>query len=531
MTTAFSVRSISLAVATLTTAALLAGCSTAAIYQLSQPIGECNGSPVSLTIGEGQDTPVVDLAGGGSEVDLTFTGNIEDVEIEYRMGVYGENGLATVNPSLMGPSPTPSESPTVFPDPVPTGTNESFLDLFRYNNADGIYFDLTDIFVDSHMDISSDVYRVSDSMVNIFMGSRYEGFDDLGPGSDFAVLNLPGAFLVKCVAGAPNEYVAAVPVFPNHTVFETTPALSVFDDGLRLEFPAEFAGAQAIVLALPRAAGGPLSENPMTDRWLQLFSVTESDSENGVELEGDVGLDGVFIPSSPITDPRFVSGVTYNFSVFFAQSETTVRSGFFDLKVNSSGQGEFTQFEGEFLPLNAASKSLRPRIVDMRDEVVVSTKGLRTVEVGVSQSRRITSVTIGAKPAKSFDVSSGTLIVELPKLRSGIYDLIINYPNGQVKKKDFIKYEASTKLDRLVFTLASGKATWTQSLQSALREHPETVQVDCLAMVPQGIKVGPMKKKARAICSAVAEDNTKTRVVAKKRSASSSAAVVVNFWD
>ena len=541
MAVANTQKHIFLGIGVLTTIAMLTGCVSASIYQLSQPIGECNGSPVSLTVGDNQDTPDVYFDSEGSEIDLTFTGNIDDVAIEYRIGVYGDQGLATINPSLMGPSPTPSESPTTTPEPVPTGTNESFLDLFRYLDEEGIYFDLTETIGESPFDSSSDVsrfvsrssdvYRVSDSVAGILIDSEYLGLDLVESQFIFALMSLPGSFLVKCVATEPATYVAALPMFPNLTVFDENPVLTVNEEGFQLVFPEALdpEGASASILALPRTHEEPLSENPKTDRWLQLFSASET--SNAVEVEGTIGPDGVFEITDGISDAQFVTGETYNFMVFFTTGESRLQIGFFDLQIDDSGQGEFTQFEGDFMPLSSPARTIRPSIIDTRVLVPLSSKGLRTIEVVVTHPEQVTSALVGSTPVKSFRVGTGTLVIELPKLDPGIYDLTLNSGSSQITKPSFIDVAASKKLKRLVVAETTGKSIWKTKLQTSLRRNPDTVQVDCLAIVPEGTKSSPLRKKAKAMCSSVTNDEIKTRVVIKKRDAGSIGSVVLNFWN
>jgi len=57
------------------------------------------------------------------------------------------------------------------------------------------------------------------------------------------------------------------------------------------------------------------------------------------------------------------------------------------------------------------------------------------------------------------------------------------------------------------------------------------VQIDCVARVQNGTKLGPVKKKAAAICGSVENTAVKTRVVVKKAPGVSGSSVAVKLWD
>jgi hypothetical protein len=550
-------RKAKLAIAAATTVALLAGCSAAAIYQLSQPIGECNGSEVSIALGEDQDTPEVNFEDGGDIVDITFTGNLDDVEIEYRIGFYGDNGLENVNPVVMGPSPSPSESsspdpsgsPSPTPDPVPTGTSEAFLDLFRYATEEGPHFDVTNVFAtsaDVSRDVgrSSDVFRFTGSVLEFFAasdGTMFDLFDDVGEEAYLTLLGLPGALLVKCIGT--GEYVAATPVFPNLIVLDEV-EVNFADMGSDFRFPEELNGYSFQMAGIVRTQQIPLSEEPKTDRWLQLLSTDSESEEAGFSIVGDIGDDGTISnvyeswgQEGDYTGPQ--SGVTYSVLVLASRLSDDVfraKSAMFDMNFSSTGQSQYTPFEGEYLSFVAQASAgvtgfLGLDIVDKRSVAVVSSKGLRTLEVEVRNPELITSAKVGEKLVKTVKVSpSGNLVIELPKLPAGVYDLTLYSGTSPITKANFIKIRASNQLDSLVIPGATSKQSWNKQLRSALGKHSDTSHVVCTAMVPEGASVASLDSKAREICSSVRDSEITTRVVVKELPASGVPRVVVNLW-
>ena len=549
-------RKAKLAIAAATTVVLLAGCAAGAIYQLSQPIGECDGSEVSIALGEGQDTPEVNFE-GGDIVDLTFTGNLADVEVEYRIGLYGDNGLETVNPEVMGPTSTESPSPT--PDPVPTGTSEAFLDMFRYVTEEGPHFDLTGIFATSS-DVSRDVarsldtHRVSGSVLEFFASSESEVFDfinNAGSGLDeevyTALISFPGAVLVKCITT--GEYVAALPIFPNLIVLDEI-ALNLTETESVFRFPEELNGHSFQMTGLLRSQQEPLSENPKTDRWLQLLS-SAGDVE-AFDISGVIGVDGsitnVYEYWYSLEDGQYVSQSRPQFGVAYSvllvaldesSTEFVVRSAktaTFDMNFSSSGQSQYTPFSGEYIPLELpptenGNSYFNTEIMDRRNLAVVSSKGLRALELEVTNPTLVTSAKVGAKPAKGVRVSaSGNLVIDLPKLPAGVYDLTLSWGDRQVTKPNFVKIKSSQQLASFEVRPGANQQSWSKQFRSVLGESSNTGHVACIAMVPKGANAAALESKARQICSSVGDGETSTRVVVKELPASGVPRVVVNLW-
>jgi hypothetical protein len=525
---------------TLVAALSLSSC--AGIYPMGQPLGQCNGSPVSITVDN--DKPRATGAITDDVIRLTVTGDLNDISIEYRSGVYGDLGLRTVNQQFLGPTPVP--------EPVPTSDAEAFLDFFDYitlgegpsgTKGSGAKIPITNDLI--RFNSSGATHTLDLYFIDILFGETFG--DDL----EFIVFTLmPGAFLVKCTAT--GEFVAAAPVFPNLTELDGDPAFTLEDNfevtgtTSRLVLPESYVGYEAFIAAMERTSSSPLSANPATDRWLQLYSSTEESLI--VAQYATVGPGGLVDPTAWSGAGDFEKDATYNLLVllFDPSSYADFQTVIFDMKVSPQGTGEFREFTGVFTPPLGEETSptlppLGPVQTDTASPVIsnpsspiqISTRGLRVHTVRGALLQRVTSVFLAAPEIEGQILSSNAtqLQVKFPKMKPGTYDLRLKHPGGVLVQSDFIRYYKSSKLEQLKVGLDSKKANWSTLLDSALARNTGTVQINCVALVPAGSSAAAVRKKATAICSSVADDSVGKRVVVKQVSATAAPSVVLKLWD
>lgn len=515
------------AVATMAVSSLvLSGC--AAIMAFPQPAGVCDGETVSISVSP--NNPDFFGVADESETFLTidFEGNLEDVEISYALGIFNETGLNTVSGEYLN-----------LVDDVPLRDDaeaESFMHF-----ADGASITLDETYFEPTS--SPGQYQlVAPFSVIVTEGSIDSDFDEEVMYAMLALILSPGAFLVECTADGASqngEYVAAAQLFPNLVVLqgEDFPVLSITGETVDFSLPVEYAGAQVNLIAQVREAGDPrLSEDPATDRWLQALSTTQEDFEKGdvIEASGIVGEAGSLNDLS-FDSGRFQAGKTYNIILLIAENELSdFQTVIFDAVIDESGEATFTAFEGEFISVQSPSRGggyRAPAITDSRLMIDASSRGLREISIEGTAMNKVNSVKVGTKQAKIVSSEEARLTIRLPKLATGVYDLAMTHNRGEVIQKGIIKITASQKLTQITIANSVRKADWLPRLSASLKGNKATIQVDCVARVPQGSKPAALKKKASAICSQVSDDSIKTRVVVKKAPASSSSAVAVKFWD
>jgi hypothetical protein len=468
-----------------------------------------------------------DLAITDTQLDVLFEGDLSNVRIHYALGIYNETGLNSVSDTYLT---LDGEGAPLRRDDA---EDESFLQFaYSADTPDSI------VLSNSEFDeADSGAFVESGSLSQIL--SRAETVPDIGEGeAEVVFLLVPGAFLVECVAeGASEEgqFVAAASVFPNLIVFdgEDYPVLSVAGDTVDFSLPDEYSGAQINLIAHVRDVGDPpLSEEPATDRWLQLLSISEpepGETDTVVQAAGIVGESGSL--NGLDYSGQFEAGKTYNIVMFFLLNEfMAVRSAIFDADIDESGEATFTAFD-EFITTEKPSRYRTPTITDSRQTIEVSTRGLREVLIEGTALHKVKSVKIGSLDAKIVSTEEASLIVQLPKLATGVYDLAMTHNRGEVIQKGLIKIVASKKLTQIIVASSVRKAGWLPRLASSLTANKSVVQVDCVARVPRGLKTVALKKKAAAICAQVTDDSIKTRVLVNKTPAGSTASVAIKLWD
>ncbi len=530
----------------LATGASLLLSSCAAIIPMADPLGTC-GTETNVSIAVSNNKPDVDVdfvevdAEGdplvvtltGEDINLSLTGNRAFLEVEYRIGIFDENGLPAVDNSFLDTEYVPvSPAPPAFLDVVPYEAGEFSLPI----------------------DFSSGAQQ-SGSFSDLLLGTDYD-LDFFYNEDALLLLTFPGAFVVTCNSGAgqanDGEFVAAVQMFPNILTFEGDPAFQLTDsdadatfDNSELYLGPEFAGDSVAILGKPTTDYVILSSDPATDRWLQMYSrpdVTPVSNLVG-EGSGPIQVDTEGFLNVGVEDVNFQPGITYNLILFIIAEEvfnsespitpgvyqSPFRTAIFDLAINSSGVGEFTPFVAE--PPSRPSRPRAPVITDIRDSVEVSTKGNREIKVTGNRLNNVLAAKLGTTPASIVSAEDSILTLRLPKLATGTYDLTLSYQNGETVRPNFLKYVSSSKIEQIAIPKSQKRAAWSLRMANLLRTNLGTVQVDCVARVPAGTKAAPVKKKASAICASIENSSIKTRVVVKKAPASSSSAVAVKFWD
>jgi hypothetical protein len=513
---------------------------------MADPLGTC-GTDTNVSISVSNNKPDVDVdfvevdAEGdplvvtltGEDINLSLTGNRAFLEVEYRIGIFDENGLPAVDNFFLDTEYVPvSPAPPAFLDVVPSEAGEFSLPI----------------------DFSSGAQQ-SGSFSDLLLGADYD-LDFFYEEDAILLLTFPGAFVVTCNSGAgqanDGEFVAAVQMFPNILTFEGDPAFQLTDsdadatfDNSELYLGPEFAGDSVAILGKPTTDYVILSSDPATDRWLQMYSRPDVTPVSNLidEGSGPIQVDPEGFLNVGVEDVNFQPGITYNLILFIIAEEvfnsespitpgvyqSPFRTAIFDLAINSSGVGEFTPFVVE--PPRRPSRPRTPVITDIRDFVQVSTKGNREIKVTGNRLNSVLEAKLGTTPASIVSAEDSILTLRLPKLETGTYDLTLSYQNGETVRPNFLKYVSSSKIEQITIPNSQKKAAWSLRMANLLSTNLGTVQVDCVARVPAGTKAAPVKKKASAVCASIENSSIKTRVVVKKAPASSSSAVAVKFWD
>lgn len=506
---------------------LLSGC--ASIIAFPQPSGFCDGSPVSISV-----SPNNPISDGGfneeiqeTEITLQVEGDLSDIDIEYSLGIYNETGLNSVDDSYLSESAPPR----------PNAEEESFMQ-FAYGLETDLALTLAE---DMFTQVSPGRYEVTGTFVEILLSSEIpEIINSMEAGA--AILLLPGAFLAKCTASGSaqeNQYVAADALFPNLAVFDGDdyPVLSVSGEVIDFSVPVEYEGSQMYLIAQVRDSDDePWSEEPATDRWLQVFTITEDDilSGNVVQAQGTVGAGGSLDSLAFVEAGRFQPGETYNIiMLFITENFYAFRSAIFDAVIDESGEATFIPFEGEFIPVDSPRRGgyRAPTITDNRTVIKVSTKGNREVQIEGTALAKVTSANIESKVAKIVSSQEAEIVLQLPKMKPGLYGLSLVHNRGELVKERFVNYVRSRMLTKLTLPRSLSNVSAIDLLSKGLEKHVDTVQVDCVARIPAGTKLAPLKKKASAICASVSDSSIITRVVVKKVSPGASPAVAVKLWD
>jgi hypothetical protein len=468
----------------------------------------------------------------GEDLTLSLTGS-ENLEVRYRVGLFDENGLPAVEDDMLL---EPYER--IVPAPP------AFLDnLYGYDS--GEMSPLIDF-----EGVSSVTAAFSEIVLPEYTVGVIDNQEDAA--ALFGFLSWPGAFLVTCNSGGPDdgEIVAAVQMFPNLLEFEGNPEIELtqsLDDpemyNSELFLGEEFAGDGVFLLGKDAAGSEVLSADRATNRWLQFYSRIDAQVVETLVYGEPLFVDDAGFINLDSETANFLPDTSYNLILFIIDSATVVsdqdviqglyespiRTAIFDLNINVAGVGEFEAFAVD--EQRQPGRSTTPILTDIRDVVEVSTKGNRELKITGSRLNRVLQAKLGTKAAKIVSAEDSILTLKLPSLAKGTYDLTLSYENGEIVKPNFLKYVKSTKLQQISIPSSQKKAAWSVRLANLLTSNSQTTQVDCVARIPAGTKPAPVKKKASAVCSQVSDDSIKTRVFVKKAPAGFAPSVAVKLWD
>lgn len=514
----------------LATSALLAGCANGDIYEFTDQTA-CGNASIDVT----NPTPVVwgttDDEPLGLEVTL-----VEGVTLEYRFGIYNESGFTELNPALLGPN-------SVYANGTAMPTGPSFFDIYGPETGETPLSFQVD---------ASKPTLAGLPLIELLDQTQTDVLESLN------LAFAPGAFLLKCG----DYYGDGVQIYPNFEVYSGSdyPTFSTAD-GVTFDFdlPAELADKVTLILGQKRVLDSSQSSDLITDRWLQLFTLADEGADFFTlsNPNSEAGGGGFVVGQYETFAP--VAGDVYSLMMFSIDPATLqlgedrvpekipqLQLSIFDLAIGPDGKSGLTRaFDGKtFVSKEEIAElvetggrptpptySKSPSLTDFRQSIAVSTKGYRNVELPGFGLSKITGVKSGLAQGRVLSAGESILSVRLPKQKPGVYDLTLSYFGGEIQKALFLNYYQSTKKTELSVPKDQKKSAWKLKLDAALGKNLQTVQVDCVARVPAGIKAAPLKKKASAICASVSDSSIKTRVVVKKVSSGASPAVTVKLWD
>lgn len=509
---------------------VLSGC--AAIYQVNTVPGTCDGDLVSITA-----TPQNPTAGDISEVDnqddiltITVHGNLADLNLAYAIGLYNETGLGMIDESLLAEDSIESRPPATVP---------SFFNIGDDLGADAFLFLDETVFTE----VSDDRWVAEGTLIDFFVGGTVLG-DPWESSYEIALATLlmPGAFLIQCnKTGASEEghIVGVSQMFPNLVVFdeEDLPSLSADGDSIELFLPVEYAGWDVEMLGNLRTDSEPFSEDLATDRWLQAFSVDGENPDEYFSITGEVGDSGEVNVVNFFGN--FVPNATYNFlmviygPVFDAESDSVpLKTAVFDVRINNSGEAVFIPFEGEYIPVRVPSRGYQsPEISNAITSTTVSAKGDRRLVINGKALEKVTAAKVGTLAAKVISAEESALTLQVPKLKPGLYPLTLTHSNGDVVISDFVRVRQSMKLDSKRIPLKFKIKQWGPVVSGMVTGGSNGVQLDCVALVPEGSKTKPIKRKAKAICDSVQSAGITKRVAVRPVASGKAPAILLNLWD
>ena len=368
----------------------------------------------------------------GEDITLALSGDSSILEVEYRAGIFDENGLPGVDDAFL-----PSEYE--FREEAPPAFLDTLADLEgEGEGSPTIEFTPVDF---------SGGGSLTSPFGEVLFGPEAELLE-LNEGELIFYMFQPGAFLVRCNSGEgqlnDGELVAAVQMFPNLITFEGSPTFQLTQDiedptlyNSELFLGPELAGDLVIVLGKPTTGAVVLSADPAKDRWLQIysrenvspvFSLTDG-SPATVDENGFVNLNGESVNFQPDTTYNLIlfiiDGDAYGGDVGIEEGtyQSPFRTAIFDLAINSAGVGEAAPFVVE--PPRRPSLSRVPIITDSRDSVQVSTKGNREIKITGNRLNNVLAAKLGTATAEIVSTDDSILTLRLPKLETGTYDLAI----------------------------------------------------------------------------------------------------------
>lgn len=508
---------------------LLAGCGTLptpSIYELSNPSNTCEGSDIFLQLSEDRPTfnalvqdestlSVVDANGQPVSQEA-----LAKIEIEYRFGLFGDSGFQMISPEVFSVrSPYSSEAS---PSPLPLPSNEAFLDLFwdvEGNPPGENPVPDGDLFIS----VPLEGPQASGTVGQL-----------LGEADETVVLAgvFPGAFLAKCLET--EEYVAAVPMFPNTSVDEVAPTVVEIDpETAEVDFSGLFLGQYGFVnMAIAQIQNQVFSSNSITQRWLNNASLGSVDQAitrglivlRAPDLEGDA-----LTTITPLPNGNYQA--IANYLIINNDDElvpTKMGTAYYDLVV-LNGTYSFVGVVPDNAPVRSANQ--RPRVDESSQVASVSMKGFRELSLTGENLSLIESASIGSKKAKIVSSSGSLLKLRLPALSAGSYALNLKYSGGEIRNARSVSYVSAKRLSSLELGIGKSRASWLMQSNLLLAKNRNILQVDCVVTLASGASNKALRTKAASICKSLAKANPEIRTVTRTVVGNEArTALVLKFW-
>jgi hypothetical protein len=539
------------------------------ILEFSNPANQCDGQEVYLKVSDRfpllsqEDQTDLTLTVEDSSGQLVSENVLNSLEIEYRLGVFSQNGFETLDNDFFSERSQYSSS---LENPKPLPSRDSLYD-FAWDQA-GESYDLDgpqDGF--TYFPITLTSSRSNGTLAEILnpdISDPQESFLLL-----MALATLPGAFLAKCKSLSDDPYIAAAQVFPNSSTLDLEPSIFVDDlvvyqgeppteqtlTSMFLELGAISPNEDDLFIAngaiFPKLTN-PLSPDPMTNRWVNSLSthVNSQPHSLGIGLgslfNGDISQSVMrtnyyLPPLSPGNYELVLSYFNYQNVVMEGDgldlnSETSSVSGgtsYYDLTVSQSGVYTFTLIE-VMNPIVVRSDSWSPPELAIEEtRLVTSTKGFREVTIKGSSLDLVSGVSVGGEEAKLISRTPSELVLHLPKKKSGRYDLVITHSKGQMTKRNWVRYYKSVSIRTAAVSPTATGTSWIPELRKAVRATPKAVQVNCVVSIPPGTTAKALTAKARSVCaeaSAVAAA-LNTKVIVKRGPVGAAPSLLLRFWN
>jgi hypothetical protein len=515
---------------------VLTGCvAYPSILEISQPANVCDGSEIHLVLDNDRPAFDVDFT---EQITLSVVDDngipvsdatLEKIEIEYRIGLFGENGLEeVVVDSFSERSPYhPSASPSASPLP----TTQAFLDLL---------WDVSGPTPSPSARPDGETFSAIEMASSVITASVGELFSDSSSEMQLLVA-IPGAFMAKCLDT--QEYVAAVPMFPNTSVEDVSPVateISTPESLLQLDFSRLFSSGNAygqMSISIAPIRPNQFSTNEISQRWLNATSFNPEDFSDGITQSTYVQFDtdsswpeDAIETVGTLEDGTYYGIITYVILTDSPGSDgpETVRFGsaHYDVVVSNGNYNFIFRYHERVSP-----PSFSPQVAGLGDKVSVSAKGFREISVTGSRLGRVQSANIGGRKASILSSYGSELKLRLPPLAAGSYDLNLVHSGGEIKNARNVTYLPAKRVSQLELGSSKTTATWLRRSNALLDRNSNILQVDCVVTVAEGSSAKALRRKAGSICESLAKANPEVRAVTRTViGPNTKTGFVLKFW-
>lgn len=506
------------------------------IIELSQPPNQCDGSEIYLELDN--ETPTYTFESSEtvslSVVDSTGTpvsnADLQKITVEYRVGLFGENGLQETNTD--GFSERSPYHPSATPSASPLPSTDAFLDiLWDVGGPTATPAPRPDGETFSTVALSSSVETVT--VEELVSETTAPEMQLLGA--------IPGAFLAKCIES--GEFVAAVPMFPNTSLEDVSPVATFVETptpAVELDFSRLFSSGMVsgeVLVNIASVRPIVFSANELSQRWLNGTSFDLEDYGTGVVESTSVSFDAGFsLPDDALAEIGTLNnGTYYAILTYILQTDDLESDGPDILRFGSAhydvvvSNGNYNFILRYFEPVR--SPSITPQVSGLGDKVSVSTKGFRELTVSGSRLGKIQSATIGGRKAKILSSYGSELKLRLPALAAGSYELNLKYSGGEIKNARSVTYLPSKRISQLELASSRTKAAWVKRANALLDKNPAILQVDCVVTVASGTSAKALRSKASSICKSLAKENPEVRAVTRTViGQNAKTGFVLKFW-